>query len=87
MKITEIAVYRYVFLLFAQPSSTTSFAVQVQAVVNATTSRGKFNVSSFAAEVGLGSPLAGSFMLVAPDVTQSGGGGRGGTSPKAGAGN
>ncbi|KZV66228.1 PEBP-like protein [Peniophora sp. CONT] len=54
--------HRYVFLLFAQ-----SPEFDDQTLVNSTTSIANFNISSFAAATGLGDPLAGSFILVAPD--------------------
>ncbi|KIP01659.1 hypothetical protein PHLGIDRAFT_123158 [Phlebiopsis gigantea 11061_1 CR5-6] len=54
--------HRYVFLLFHQPANFDS-----QTFVTANTSISNFNISQFAKEVGLGSPIAGSFMLVAPD--------------------
>ncbi|KAF9045299.1 PEBP-like protein [Panaeolus papilionaceus] len=53
--------HRYVFLLFDQPPN---FAQQTE--VTSTTSILSFNISAFASEVGLGNPLAGTFMLVAP---------------------
>ncbi|KAA1473818.1 PEBP-like protein [Dentipellis sp. KUC8613] len=55
--------HRYVFLLFAQPAG---FAAQT--VLTPATPISNFNVSLFAQEVGLGRPLGGSFMLVAPDA-------------------
>jgi hypothetical protein len=56
----------YVFLLFEQPSG---FDEKAAAFVNSTTPISKFNISAFAAEVGLGNPLGGTFMLVGPDPT------------------
>ncbi|VDB91787.1 unnamed protein product [Peniophora sp. CBMAI 1063] len=56
--------HRYVFLLFTQSPD-----FDEQTLVNASTSIANFNISSFAAATGLGDPLAGSFMLVAPDPT------------------
>ena len=52
----------YVFLLFTQ-----SPEFNDQTLVDPSTSIANFNISSFAAATGLGDPLAGSFMLVAPD--------------------
>ncbi|EKM49647.1 uncharacterized protein PHACADRAFT_265212 [Phanerochaete carnosa HHB-10118-sp] len=54
--------HRYVFLLFEQPGDFDS-----QTFVTTNTSVSNFNISAFAQEVGLGNPIAGSFMLVAPD--------------------
>lgn len=54
--------HRYVFLLFRQPAGFDN-----QTTVTPATSIANFNISAFAQEVGLGNPLAGSFMLVAPD--------------------
>ncbi|KAJ7069659.1 PEBP-like protein [Mycena amicta] len=53
--------HRYIFLLFRQSSD---FATQT--FVNAATPVSLFNISLFAEEVNLGSPVAGTFMLVAP---------------------
>ncbi|GJE97182.1 PEBP-like protein [Phanerochaete sordida] len=54
--------HRYIFLLFEQPKDFNS-----QTFVTPNTSISNFNISQFAQEVGLGNPIAGSFMLVAPD--------------------
>ncbi|KAK0222202.1 PEBP-like protein [Armillaria fumosa] len=54
--------HRYVFLVFNQPRGFNS-----QTLVNATTPITLFNISEFGAAVGLGNPVAGTFMLVAPD--------------------
>ncbi|KAF8073471.1 PEBP-like protein [Lyophyllum atratum] len=54
--------HRYIFLLFRQPAGFNS-----QTLVTPTTPVQLFNISSFAAATGLGSPIAGTFMLVAPD--------------------
>ena len=54
--------YRYIFLLFAQPED-----FDQQTFVTPNTSVTNFNVSSFAQEVGLGDPIGGTFMFVAPD--------------------
>ncbi|KAF9499051.1 PEBP-like protein [Pleurotus eryngii] len=55
--------HRYIFLLFNQPPGFES-----QTTVTPTTSISLFNISSFAETVGLGNPIAGTFMLVAPDA-------------------
>ncbi len=52
----------YVFLLFNQPRG-----FDQQTLVNATTSIANFNISQFAAEVGLGNPIGGTFIRVGPD--------------------
>ncbi|KAJ6465564.1 PEBP-like protein [Mycena vitilis] len=54
--------HRYVLLLYKQ-----SPAFAHQQLVNASTSVLGFNISQFASAVGLGEPVAGTFMLVAPD--------------------
>ncbi|KAK0503608.1 PEBP-like protein [Armillaria luteobubalina] len=54
--------HRYVFLVFNQPRGFNS-----QTLVDATTPITLFNISEFGAAVGLGNPIAGTFMLVAPD--------------------
>ncbi|KDR67628.1 hypothetical protein GALMADRAFT_79639 [Galerina marginata CBS 339.88] len=54
--------HRYVFLLFEQ-----SKAFATQTLVTPTTSVALFNISQFAGAVGLGQPIAGTFMLVGPD--------------------
>jgi len=59
----EFATIRYIFLLFEQPRGFNS-----QTVVNTTTPTQNFNIAAFASAVGLGDPIAGSFMLVAPDT-------------------
>jgi len=56
--------HRYVFLLFEQPRG-----FNKQTLVNSSTSISNFDISQFAAEVGLGDPIGGSFMLVGPDPT------------------
>ncbi|KAF9045288.1 phosphatidylethanolamine-binding protein, partial [Panaeolus papilionaceus] len=53
--------HRYIFLLYEQ-----SAAFARQTLVTPTTSIALFNISSFASQVGLGEPIAGTFMLVAP---------------------
>ncbi|TFK38968.1 PEBP-like protein [Crucibulum laeve] len=54
--------HRYVFLIFEQPAG-----FNAQTFVAPTTSISLFNISQFASEVGLGAPIGGTFMLVAPD--------------------
>ncbi|KAE9402302.1 PEBP-like protein [Gymnopus androsaceus JB14] len=56
--------HRYTFLLFNQPPGFNG-----QNLVNSTTSVSNFNLSSFALATGLGQPIGGTFMLVAPDPT------------------
>ncbi|KAF5362920.1 hypothetical protein D9758_007092 [Tetrapyrgos nigripes] len=53
--------HRYIFLLFNQPAN-----FDEQTVVTSNTSTSLFNISAFAAATGLGSPIGGTFMLVAP---------------------
>lgn len=55
--------HRYIFLLFEQPRGFNS-----QTVVNTTTPVQNFDIAAFASAVGLGDPIAGSFMLVALDA-------------------
>ncbi|KAF7378126.1 hypothetical protein MSAN_00236900 [Mycena sanguinolenta] len=54
--------HRYTFLLFNQSPEFNS-----QTLVNASTIVTNFNISQFASAVDLGNPIAGTFMLVAPD--------------------
>lgn len=55
--------HRYVFLVFKQPAG-----FDRQTFVNATTPIQRWDVATFAQEVGLGDPIAGTFMMVAnPD--------------------
>lgn len=56
--------HRYIFLLFEQPEGFND-----QTVVTPETPISLFNISAFAARVGLGDPIAGTFMLVAPNPT------------------
>ncbi|KAG6877102.1 hypothetical protein C0993_010244 [Termitomyces sp. T159_Od127] len=58
--------HRYIFLLFNQPVS-----FNAQTLVTPTTPIELFNISAFAAATGLGDPIAGTFMLVAPDPTEA----------------
>ncbi|KXN88547.1 CEN-like protein 2 [Leucoagaricus sp. SymC.cos] len=55
--------HRYIFLLFEQPDGFND-----QTVVTPTTPVDLFDINAFAQEVGLGNPIAGTFMLVAPDA-------------------
>ena len=61
---TLLQLFSYVFLLFNQPRG-----FDGQTLVNATTSISNFNISQFAADVGLGSPIVGTFILVGPETT------------------
>ncbi|KAI0677394.1 phosphatidylethanolamine-binding protein [Trametes maxima] len=56
--------HRYTLLLFVQPANFTTVA---PTFVNASTPISNFNVSLFAQEVGLGSPIAGNFFFTGPD--------------------
>ncbi|KAI0638337.1 phosphatidylethanolamine-binding protein [Trametes polyzona] len=56
--------HRYTLLLFVQPANFTAVASRF---VNASTPISNFNISLFAQEVGLGSPIAGNFFLTGPD--------------------
>ncbi|KAI0315812.1 PEBP-like protein [Amylostereum chailletii] len=56
--------HRYVFLVFKQ-----SDAFATQTLVNSTTSIENFDISTFAQAIGLGDPLGGTFIRVAPDST------------------
>ncbi|KAH0586633.1 hypothetical protein H2248_007851 [Termitomyces sp. 'cryptogamus'] len=58
--------HRYIFLLFNQPDM-----FNAQRLVTATTPIDLFNISAFAAATGLGDPIAGTFMRVAPDPTMA----------------
>lgn len=55
--------HRYVFLLFEQSPEFAS-----QTLVNSTTSIALFNISQFTHAVHLGDPIAGTFMMVAPET-------------------
>ncbi|KAI0720274.1 phosphatidylethanolamine-binding protein [Cerioporus squamosus] len=61
--------HRYILLLFAQPSN---FSSVVPGVVNSSTPISNFNISAFAEQLGLGSPLAGNFFLTGPDTNSTG---------------
>ncbi|KAI0345129.1 PEBP-like protein [Trametopsis cervina] len=54
--------HRYVFLVFDQPASWAT-----QTLVTPNTTILQFNISSFAAGVGLGNPIAGTYMHVSAD--------------------
>ncbi|KAK0460046.1 PEBP-like protein [Desarmillaria tabescens] len=54
--------HRYIFLAFNQPQGFND-----QTVVGATTPITMFSIKEFSEKVGLGDPIAGTFMLVAPD--------------------
>lgn len=56
----------YVFLLFSQPEE-----FDAQTIVGSSTPRMNFNISSFAADIGLGDPIGGAFILVGPDASNS----------------
>ncbi|KAG7444132.1 PEBP-like protein [Guyanagaster necrorhizus] len=55
--------HRYIFLLYNQPQD---FSRHSLSLVNASSPIIKFNISEFGKAVGLGNPIAGTFMLVAP---------------------
>ncbi|KAG6879826.1 hypothetical protein C0992_011109 [Termitomyces sp. T32_za158] len=55
--------HRYTFLLFNQPEGFNS-----QTLVNHSTTIFNFSLSGFLGGTGLGNPIAGNFMLVAPDT-------------------
>jgi phosphatidylethanolamine-binding protein len=55
---------RYIFLLYKQPTG-----FENQTLVTPETPVQLFNISQFAAATGLGAPIGGTFMLVAPDPT------------------
>ncbi|KAL7282523.1 LOW QUALITY PROTEIN: hypothetical protein ACG7TL_003994 [Trametes sanguinea] len=59
---------RYILLLFVQPANFTTVAPQF---VNSSTPISNFNISLFAQEVGLGSPIAGNFFLTGPDANST----------------
>ncbi|EIW61216.1 PEBP-like protein, partial [Trametes versicolor FP-101664 SS1] len=60
--------HRYILLLFVQPANFTTVASQF---VNASTPISNFNISLFAEQVGLGSPIAGNFFLTGPDANST----------------
>ncbi|CDO76552.1 hypothetical protein BN946_scf184982.g11 [Trametes cinnabarina] len=60
--------HRYILLLFVQPVNFTTVAPQF---VNSSTPVNNFNISLFAQEVGLGSPVAGNFFLTGPDANST----------------
>ncbi|TFK69553.1 PEBP-like protein [Pluteus cervinus] len=53
--------HRYIFLLYNQPST-----FNQQTIITPSSPIQSFNISQFAISVGLGNPIAGTFMLVAP---------------------
>lgn len=55
--------HRYIFLLFKQPPGFDS-----QTAVTPSTPISLFNISAFGEATGLGAPIGGTFMLVAPDA-------------------
>jgi len=57
--------HRYVFLIFSQPPGFDN-----QTLVTPQTPITNFSISKFAAATGLGNPLGGTFMLVAPDASE-----------------
>ncbi|TFK94650.1 PEBP-like protein [Polyporus arcularius HHB13444] len=63
--------HRYILLLFAQPAN---FSSVVTGIVNSSTPISNFNISAFAEQLGLGSPLAGNFFLTGPDANSTGNG-------------
>ncbi|KAK7464752.1 hypothetical protein VKT23_005959 [Stygiomarasmius scandens] len=56
--------HRYVFLLFRQPEG-----FDQQSLVNSSSPVDHFDIAAFADATGLGDPIGGTFMLVAPDAT------------------
>ncbi|TBU58402.1 phosphatidylethanolamine-binding protein [Dichomitus squalens] len=60
--------HRYILLLFVQPAN---FSQVAPNFVNASTPVSNFNISLFAVEAGLGSPVAGNFFLTGPDNTST----------------
>ncbi|KAL0567636.1 hypothetical protein V5O48_014355 [Marasmius crinis-equi] len=55
--------HRYVVLVFDQPNG---FNASAQPLVNASTPRNNFNLTTFGQAVGLGNPIAGNFFLTGP---------------------
>ncbi|KAI0335621.1 PEBP-like protein [Cubamyces sp. BRFM 1775] len=60
--------HRYTMVLYIQPSN---FTTAVSSVVNSSTPITNFNVSLFAQELGLGSPLAGNFFWTGPNASST----------------
>ncbi|THU84052.1 PEBP-like protein [Dendrothele bispora CBS 962.96] len=56
--------HRYIFLLFNQPEG-----FDDQTLVNSSSPVDHFDIAAFADATGLGDPIGGTFMLVAPDPT------------------
>ncbi|KAI0832580.1 phosphatidylethanolamine-binding protein [Trametes gibbosa] len=61
--------HRYTLVLFVQPANFTSAVGQF---LNASTPISNFNISLFAQELGLGSPIAGNFFFTGPDANSTG---------------
>ncbi|KAH9850737.1 phosphatidylethanolamine-binding protein [Lenzites betulinus] len=61
--------HRYTLLLFVQPANFTSAVSQF---LNSSTPISNFNISLFAQELGLGSPIAGNFFFTGPDANSTG---------------
>ena len=59
---------RYILLLFVQPAD---FNTVVPGILNSSTPISNFNISLFAEQTGLGSPIAGNFFLTGPDSANS----------------
>ena len=60
--------HRYTLMLFVEPSD---FTTATHSFVNASVAPLNFNVSTFAQEVGLGSPVAGTYFLTGPESSSS----------------
>ncbi|KAI0750957.1 phosphatidylethanolamine-binding protein [Daedaleopsis nitida] len=60
--------HRYILLLFVQPAN---FSDVVPSILNASTPISNFNISAFAEQTGLGSPIAGNFFLTGPDANST----------------
>ncbi|KAK1231825.1 hypothetical protein PQX77_005039 [Marasmius sp. AFHP31] len=58
--------HRYVVVVFNQP---TDFDTVAQRLVNASTPRTNFNLTTFSRDVGMGNPIAGNFFLTGPNGT------------------
>ncbi|KAF7301865.1 Ov-16 antigen [Mycena indigotica] len=54
----------YLILVFAQPSD---FSAKAPSILNATTPRTNFNVTTFSAQLGLGAPITGTFWFTGPE--------------------
>ncbi|KAI0722821.1 phosphatidylethanolamine-binding protein [Earliella scabrosa] len=62
--------HRYILLLFVQPAD---FSTVVPGILNSSTPVSNFNISLFAEQTGLGSPIAGNFFLTGPDANSTAG--------------